>query len=310
MIREVDLVSYLPHFIVEFKEITTTLTAEDPEFMLVWDAAERVLKNEFIETADEYGISRFEKMLNIFPEPYDTLDIRRTRIMTRWFVALPYTIRTLIKKLISLCGENNFIVTTDFDHYRIKVETRFEFVGQIQEVETLLERMVPANIVIDMVNRFLPVSLFTDNRFIFKDLKIALAVQNRSSVCEGIQLNGEKTLDGTWRLNSVRPGMQFPAFRVGIILPKNMGAYTPKSLNITGCSVQNAFTASGYSQIGVNVVQKENLLQGTMAIKGLSAGQSFDLSGSVLMDGRWTLDGDYILNGSRRLNQIYSEEVL
>jgi hypothetical protein len=67
MIREVDLVSYLPPFIAEYKETNLTLTAENPEFVLVWKAADRTLKNEFIETADEYGISRFEKILHILP---------------------------------------------------------------------------------------------------------------------------------------------------------------------------------------------------------------------------------------------------
>lgn len=152
MIKETDLVSYLPPFVAEFKEITAALEAENPEFTLVWNAADQVLQNEFIETADEYGISRFEKILNIFPSPNDTLEGRRARIMTRWFVVLPYTIRTLTKKLISLCGEKNFIIETDFDFYRIKVETMFDFIGQTKEVEELLEQMIPSNIVIDSRN--------------------------------------------------------------------------------------------------------------------------------------------------------------
>ena len=41
MTREVDLVSYLPPFLAEFKEIAVTLEAENPEFVLVWNAAER-----------------------------------------------------------------------------------------------------------------------------------------------------------------------------------------------------------------------------------------------------------------------------
>ena len=45
MIREVDLVSYLPPFMAEYKETNITLTAENPEFILVWEAAEKVLKN-------------------------------------------------------------------------------------------------------------------------------------------------------------------------------------------------------------------------------------------------------------------------
>ena len=91
MTREIDLVSYLPPFLAEFKEIAVTLEAENPEFVLVWNAAERVLKNEFIETADEYGISRFEKLLHIFPSTEDTLESRRARVQIRWFSSIPYT---------------------------------------------------------------------------------------------------------------------------------------------------------------------------------------------------------------------------
>ena len=65
MTKTVDLVSYLPPFMADFKEISVTLEAENPEFVLVWNAADRVLQNEFIESADEYGISRFEKIWNI-----------------------------------------------------------------------------------------------------------------------------------------------------------------------------------------------------------------------------------------------------
>lgn len=100
--EKVDLVSYLPPFMADFKEITVTLKAENPEFVLVWVAAEQVLQNEFIETADEYGISRFEKILNILPSKEDTLESRRSRVQARWFNTVPYTMKALISKLIAL----------------------------------------------------------------------------------------------------------------------------------------------------------------------------------------------------------------
>ena len=77
MIRDVDLVSYLPSFIADYKEINLTLSAENPEFILAWKSADRALKNEFIATADEYGISRFEKILGIYPLKEDSLESRR-----------------------------------------------------------------------------------------------------------------------------------------------------------------------------------------------------------------------------------------
>ena len=70
MIREVDLVSYLPPFMAEFKEIMATLEAENPEFVLVWEAADRVLQNEFIETSDEYGDFPLGKDFRGLPQNY------------------------------------------------------------------------------------------------------------------------------------------------------------------------------------------------------------------------------------------------
>ena len=84
MIRETDLVSYLPPFLAEYREINEALSAEDPEFGLVWKAADKALKNEFIATADEYGISRFEKMLGIFPMPGESTETRRQRVQLKW----------------------------------------------------------------------------------------------------------------------------------------------------------------------------------------------------------------------------------
>ena len=53
MIKEVDLVSYLPPFMQEYKALAQTLEAENPEFALLWEAAGRVRKNAFVATADD-----------------------------------------------------------------------------------------------------------------------------------------------------------------------------------------------------------------------------------------------------------------
>ena len=110
MIREIDLVSYLPSFITEFKEVCTALKAENPEFKLAWENIDRILYNEFIKTADEYGISRFEKLLDIFPNAEDSLEDRRKKILIKWFDMIPYTIKMLKKQIALICGEDNFFI--------------------------------------------------------------------------------------------------------------------------------------------------------------------------------------------------------
>lgn len=152
MTREVDLVSYLPAFMTEYKEIRAALEAENPEFRIVWEAAGRTLQNEFIETADEYGIGRFESMLKISPSTADTMESRRRRIAARWMNALPYTERMLLEKLTVLCGNNNFTLVKKYAQYRLELEVNLELYGQVEELERLLREMIPCNMVVVIRN--------------------------------------------------------------------------------------------------------------------------------------------------------------
>lgn len=145
MIREVDLVSYLPPFVANYKETNLTLTAENPEFVLVWKAADRVLKNEFIATADEYGIGRFEKILHIFPSANDTLEIRRARVQTKWFTVLPYTWRMFVQKIAEICRSDWLVSYTEKGDYMICLEACIELQWQIEGLIDVAEGMLPCN---------------------------------------------------------------------------------------------------------------------------------------------------------------------
>lgn len=155
MIREVELVSYLPPFLQGYKEMTAALEAEDVEFVLVWKAADRVLQNEFIESADEYGIARFEKIMKILPSSEDTLESRRARVQSRWFDMIPYTMKMLIKKLTTLCAGTNFTITKNYENYRIEIMTHLELFGQVEELELIVTEMIPCNMVTGLENQII-----------------------------------------------------------------------------------------------------------------------------------------------------------
>lgn len=157
MIREVDLVSYLPPFMQTYKEPVAALEAENPEFQIIWRAADRVLKNRFVSTADEYGISRFERLLGIYPSTEDTLENRRSRVQNKWFNKVPYTMRVLLQRLTKLCGDTDFSLIGDFDvGYTLVLNTSLEEFGKIRELEELLGSLLPCNIVtvVDNIIRF------------------------------------------------------------------------------------------------------------------------------------------------------------
>lgn len=149
MIREVDLSSYLPPFMQNYKESVAALETENPEFFIVWKATDRVLYNHFIATADEYGISRFEKLLNIYPSSEDTLESRRSRVQSKWFNTIPYTMKVLLQKLVILCGDTSFSLTNNFtEGYTVTIDTDLELFGQVEELEYIINTMIPSNIVV------------------------------------------------------------------------------------------------------------------------------------------------------------------
>lgn len=153
MIRDVDLVSYLPEFMQSYIEPVAALEGENPEFDIMWKEVDRVLCNRFITTADKYGISRFEKILGIRPQSSDSLEMRKIRVQNRWFNNIPYTIRVLFLKLSEcLGGVYNFDIYTNFqDAYKLTIIIYSTDDSRADEVEYLLSVIVPVDIVIEVI---------------------------------------------------------------------------------------------------------------------------------------------------------------
>lgn len=153
MTREVDLVSYLPPFMMEFKEIRAALEAENPEFALVWKAADQILQNAFIETADESGIAQFENSLKILPSTEDTLESRRARVQSRWFSTIPYSLKAFVAQLAALCGDSDFTVTKEYQNYKVEILTNLELFGQTEELEKIFHSILPCNMTVEAANK-------------------------------------------------------------------------------------------------------------------------------------------------------------
>lgn len=149
--REVDLVSYLPSFMQSYIEPVAAFEAENPEFDLIWMETDKVLKNRFISTADEYGISRFEKILNIFPSTEETLEERRAKVFARWNERLPYTLSRLRKVLEAIVGESGFrIDSSRLAEYWLGVTLVNQGDRTYHMVEELLMRWIPVNLLLFM----------------------------------------------------------------------------------------------------------------------------------------------------------------
>ncbi len=146
MIKNVDLISYLPQILQDVREYTVIMYAENPEFQLVIDESEKIKNNQFIKTSDLEGISKFEKLLNIIPLADDTLQSRISRVMSRWNDVVPYTYKALIERLNILCDGVNFTINRNFNEYKMEIITHLELSGQVDELQYLLGCMIPVNI--------------------------------------------------------------------------------------------------------------------------------------------------------------------
>lgn len=139
------LIDYLPHYMQEYLEIKSIMETEQPEINALWSAAEKAFADQYILDATEYGVMRWESMLEISPKTTDTLDERKFRILTRLNQELPYTLTRLKEILTTLCGVDGFVIDLQAHRYHIEIKLAVGNHNNYGEVERILNTMIPAN---------------------------------------------------------------------------------------------------------------------------------------------------------------------
>ena len=142
---EREIIDYFPQVLRGYREIKGIADGQQWLFNLLWDAAEEVFRNQYIETADEGGIRLFERILGIQPKGSETLEERRFRVLSRWNQAqLPYTYRSLRQYLASV--SEGYETRLDANAYALYLRLRLAGYRQRDELLSILRRMIPANI--------------------------------------------------------------------------------------------------------------------------------------------------------------------
>lgn len=143
-LRIVDLISYYPEYLKENKEYNAICDAENPEFNLLIKRIRQMEKNIHPQTADEYGIEKFESWLGIPTNHYLPLEQRRNAVIAKLNETLPFTEIRLQRMLAAIVGWGHF-------HYErhgalVQVVLDKESLYAIQPVRDLLERILPMNL--------------------------------------------------------------------------------------------------------------------------------------------------------------------
>lgn len=171
-----DIKLYLPKFVRDYREIKETMEAEQPSVDEAWEDVGKVMNDQFVDTATESGIARYEKILGIKPKATHTLDERRFNILTKMNEQLPFTMETLENTLLQLCGKDGCSLFLNENAYALTVKLALTNENNIQAVTDMLNRMLPANMVksVVMFNTHLVLAQHTHGQlanYTYKDVR-------------------------------------------------------------------------------------------------------------------------------------------
>lgn len=141
------LIDYLPPFVADYREIKAIMEAEQITAEKVWTDAENTLADQFVQTATESGVKRYEKILSIVPKGTYTLDERKFNVLARMNEQLPYTVEQLHSLLATLCGQDGYSLKINADAYEVVVKLSLVNENNIDAVSDLLNKIVPANLI-------------------------------------------------------------------------------------------------------------------------------------------------------------------
>lgn len=145
-----QLLDYFPQILKEFREVQAIAGTEQPEAEQMWDALQAVLNDQFVLDATENGVRRWEGILKIIPKATASLYDRRFLILARLSEELPYSLRMLMRQMESLCGKTGYTIQRKNKEYTLVVRIALTARSNYDDVNNMLQRMIPANMIIDL----------------------------------------------------------------------------------------------------------------------------------------------------------------
>ena len=147
-----NLIGHLPRFLRDIKEYKEICTVEEIELENLELKIKEIITEVSAETAKNYGLERYEKILNIVNTTED-VEERRFKIKSKLTNQLPFNMKWLDNKLKSLVGVGNYKIDLDSENYQITIQISHVFPDVANVMNNDLREQLPANLIIK-VNLF------------------------------------------------------------------------------------------------------------------------------------------------------------
>jgi len=147
-IGENILLPYLPEILHGIEEFVVITESESIEISDLKGAIQRVFDDQFGMTASAEVIRRRERMLGIQANPAtESLEFRRARIINRYSMKPPFTVRFLQEQLDRLVGPDRALVEVEPENYLLIITAAIDDAEVFREIEHTVKTIKPANIV-------------------------------------------------------------------------------------------------------------------------------------------------------------------
>lgn len=139
------LIEYYPLFLQDIREFKLISNIEDTELEKIQNKVEEILKEVIVNTAESYGLNRYEKIYNLSNDTND-LTARKYNILAKINNRVPYTMNWLKNKLNNTIGKENYKINIDYNNYTLTVEILAVFKEVAEVLNKDLREQLPANL--------------------------------------------------------------------------------------------------------------------------------------------------------------------
>lgn len=140
---------YLPEFISCTKEFTELFKVEQPQVDELFKQINNRLTDMFVLNSSEYATERYENIVGIIPKLSDSLKKRQLDVLAIYNEVPPFTYERLIEMLNAIIGDDGYKISLDIPKFFLKIKLRRDNLQFINQVNDMLERIVPVNIILD-----------------------------------------------------------------------------------------------------------------------------------------------------------------
>lgn len=145
--RTIEIERYWTRIVRDTAEFQQIAAAENPEFNTVLKCLYNILKDGFINDLTEYGVRRWEKILELPVAPTATLEERKVAILTYLSIRRPYTIRILKNMLSTIMGDGNYSLNINNDTSTLTVKIADD--KYRADVLMLMQRVLPQELILN-----------------------------------------------------------------------------------------------------------------------------------------------------------------